>query len=173
MCIFDLEFLSNAVSLLLCLAVSDSPSACFSDSLELSPSRYPCLPLFLSLSQPLFSELGTGSDELHTFPVVNTQTPPLAPPALPLGSMRGWGGGAGGSAACSGHPPALPQCCSCSSKFWGLRMGEREGGSATAHADLLDRWAQPRVHQLSGSPGYAGYSQLAPKQTSEEAPPPH
>lgn len=53
--------------------------------------------MFLSLPQPPFSELGTGSDEPHTFPVVNPQTPPLAPPALPLGSPRGSGGGVWGA----------------------------------------------------------------------------
>lgn len=116
--------LSPFCSVLLCLILPLLVSLTVWNS---HPGRCPCLPLFLSLSlpQPPFSELGTGSDEFHTSPVVNTQTPPLGPPALPLGSTRGWGGGAGGSAGCSGHP-ALPQRCSC--KFWGLRMGGRDGG---------------------------------------------
>lgn len=142
MCIFDLEFLSNTVSLLLCLAVSDCLSPRFSDSLELSPGAaapvYPCSCL-QSLPQPPFSELGTGSNELHTFPVVNTHTPPLGLPALPLGSTKGWGGRGGGLSWLLRTSAQLQQQVLRAENGGGKGTG-RGGGGAVRRPLMLTSW---------------------------------
>ena len=95
------------------------------------------------MPQPPFSELGTGGDVLHSSPVVNTQTPPLGPPALPLGSAGGWGGGQGAQLAAQDILRFLSTAAA-ASEFGGLGVGgEKERGSATAHADLSGWQAQP------------------------------
>lgn len=128
MCIFDLEFLSNAVSLLLCLAVSDSLSLFLCQTITLTLSLPLSTPVLVCFCHNLLSELGTGSDVLHSFPVVNTQTPPPSPRLPCLWGHREVGVGGGGLSwlfrtSCTSSVLQLQ-----ASKFWGLGKGGRERG---------------------------------------------
>lgn len=148
MCIFDLEFLSDSVSVLLsrCVCLLGlSLSRCQSGTLSHPVAAPGCSSSALFLVQPPFSELGTGRDVLQTFPVVPTPTPPLGPPAPASGVSERLGWGVGGSAGCSGHPAfPSPCCCGAASKFGGGGCWEwRERGKPLAALTPL---------RLAGSP---------------------
>lgn len=168
MCIFDLEFLSNADSLWPCRTVSLLPLLV---SVGNSLTR---VPTPAAAEEPLSGlrfcpSLLSPSWELAVMFFILLQLLILRP--RPLGRRLSclWGqrevgvGGrsGGGSAGCSGHP-ALPQCCShsCSGQqVWGGAAGGNWGegrGSAPAHADLSGGQAQPGGPQLAGRPGCAG-----------------
>lgn len=115
MCIFDLEFLSNAISPLLCLAVSDSLFLCVCQTVTLALSLAPSTPVLVGFCHNLLSQSWELALRFFiVFRLLVLKLRPSVPPALPLGSWEGWGGeGWGrGLSGCSGHP-VLPQCCSC------------------------------------------------------------
>lgn len=101
MCIFDLEFLSNAISPLLCLAVSDSLSLCVCQTVTLTLSLLPSTPVLVCFCHNLLSQ----SWELAwmvfiVFRLLILKPRPSVPACPASGVMErlGWGG-AGGSAA--------------------------------------------------------------------------
>lgn len=129
MCIFDLEFLSNAVSLLLCLAVSDSLCLFLCQTVTLTLLLLPVsTPVFVCFCPNLLSQ----SWELAVmffivFRLLILKPRPSVPACPASGVIERLGWGAGGSAGCSGHPE-LPQCYSCRpASFGGWELGEGKG----------------------------------------------
>lgn len=118
-CIFDLEFLSNSVSLTLSLSWGVWLLLFLCQFVTFSLAL--CLSLFLP--QPLFSELAVTLFILFQLLILKFRL--SGPPSLPLGSVGGWGGGVAQLAA-QDILHFLNAADVAGSKFGGLGMG-REG----------------------------------------------
>lgn len=95
MCIFDLEFLSNAISPLLCLAVSDSLSLCVCQTVTLTLSLAPSTPLLLCFCHNLLSqswELALMFFIVFRLLILKPRPSVPACPASGVMERLGWGG---------------------------------------------------------------------------------
>lgn len=139
MCIFDLEFLSNALSLLLCLAVSDSLSLFLCQTVTLTLSLLPSTPVLVCFCHNLLSqswELALMFFIVFRLLILKPRPSVPACPASGVMERLGWGG--------RGLSWLLRTSCASlmlqlqASKFWGLGMGRREGGHLLP---MLTSWA--------------------------------